>query len=77
MSLKRTIWTNEEVIQFLKDSRATNEKGEPWIQGQDEVIADLIDFFSDFMRPETESGAMALDTETGFVVHIGPLLPAI
>lgn len=75
MNLKRTNWTNEEVAKLLKGRLATNGKGEPWIEGQDEIVADLIDLFSDFMRPETESGALALDTDTGLIVHVGPILP--
>ena len=65
------IWSTESLVKIFE------EKLKNWELGNTDTdhLYDLMYMFSDFLRSEDESGAMAYDTGTTFVFHIGPRLP--
>lgn len=79
--MKRDNWTNEEIIQILRqglfeksdfESKIDHRFMESWNASHEA----LIETFEEFMIPEDQSGAMAYNEETGRIEHIGPFLPA-
>ena len=65
------LWKPENLIEMFE------QKLKDWELGSSDnmYIYDLINMFSDFIRAEDQSGAMAYDTGTTFVFHIGTRLP--
>ena len=59
LPIKRTNWTNEEVMSVLKDCTS---------------IEEAMNAFEDFNRPEKEPGAMGM-LPSGTIVHVGTQLP--
>lgn len=84
MNLKRSLWTNAEVITMLKDflhSSSNFGKGvdpevvQGYLNYGNDVIDRAISQFEDFQRPEEQPGALAMDTDTGVIYHVGARLP--
>lgn len=76
-NLKRTNWTTEEVIGLIEGCRLYDMDGkeDTTFGTHSDAITLVRHCFEDFLRPDTESGAMAYDPESGNVYHIGPHLP--
>ncbi len=74
-TFQRTNWSNEQILHFLDGQKIVNGAGEVdnYCQDHNDVIDDIKDFFYDFMRPETEFGAMGYCVEEDMVYHIGAL----
>lgn len=70
MKLKRDNWTNKEVKAILEGELMNGRGPLPNLS-----LQNAIERFDDFTRPETETGAMALDLETNDIIHVGPPLP--
>ncbi len=84
MKLKRDNWTNEEVIKILEGHLKRREnfgKGcdpemvDNYMEYGNEAIEFAIMQFGDFMCPADDYSAMALNTEDGFIYHIGTMPP--
>lgn len=75
-TFQRTNWSNEQILKFLdgecKICRGDGSVDE-YCQNHNDVIDNVKDFFYDFMRPETEFGAMGYCVEEDTVYHIGGL----
>lgn len=71
--LKRDNWTNEEVVGILEGRKLTDRSEDR--AGHDDGVEDCIDVFREFSIPEEEMGAMAYDTATKFLVHVGTVPP--
>lgn len=79
MNLKRDNWTNAEVIKMIEDMTICQigNDGKPDISSEccrrhNRVVAMIADHFrSHFACSEDTFGALALDTETGEVFHVG------
>lgn len=76
-SLKRSGWTNKEVIDLLENLMMPVDPAGlgDYYDGHNAALHHAIDEFNDFERPATESGAMAYNPQTGEIFHIGPPLP--
>ena len=67
--LKRTGWTNEEVISFIEGNRisldeSVSDEDRDWITEHNSIIEKCTVQFYDFMAdPEKSYSAMAYDTE--------------
>lgn len=75
---KRDNWTNEEVMELIRGNKIAPHPTKPmpeWAEQHNAAIDHLQDFFFDFVRPDTEFGAMAYIVETKEVVHIGKIPP--
>lgn len=72
---QRTNWSNEQILKFLDGQKICCGDGtvDNYCQAHNSVIDDVKDFFSDFMRPQEEFGAMAYCVEDDVVVHVGNL----
>ena len=72
---QRTNWSNEQILHFLDGQKIVNGAGEVdnYCQDHNDVIDDIKDLFYDFMRPETEFGAMGYCVEEDQIYHIGGL----
>ena len=68
-------WSNEQILHFLDGQKIVNGAGEVdnYCQDHNDVIDDIKDLFYDFMRPETEFGAMGYCVEEDQIYHIGGL----
>ncbi len=79
-TFKRTNWTTEEVIELLEGFKLSSDGNHSpaalaWMKNFNDGIDDAKENFYDFIRPETESGAMTYCVEDKQIYHIGPLLP--
>ena len=84
--LKRDNWTNDEVLHLLRGMEFYYKdhdlrKSEPEKYERDEeytaAIEDVREIFESFKAPEDSySGPMAYDTKSGFLIYVGPELPA-
>lgn len=70
-TFQRTNWSNEQIIKFLRGQKLNETFNKHY--SHNDAIDDLIDFFYDFERPETEFGAMGYCVEEDMVYHIGGL----
>jgi len=78
---KRDNWTNEEVITIIEGFKLipaskTNPKLVAIADAHNTAMQDLIEHIADFQRPPGQSGALAMDTKTKVIYHIGRLLPS-
>jgi hypothetical protein len=78
MSLKRDNWTNAEVIDLIEGQSlclgdGTQDEGTLAHNAVVEMIAGY--FREHFACPDDDFSALALDTETGEVFHVGAILP--
>jgi len=75
MAIKRDNWTNDEVLSFLKDMKKINPSS-AYGTAYTDAIDDVRDVFEAFQAPtDIACGPMAYDTESKFIVYIGPVLP--
>jgi hypothetical protein len=84
--LKRDNWTNDEVLHLLREMEfyykgEDLDKPEPEKHERDKeytaAIEDVREIFESFKAPEDSySGPMAYDTKSGFLIYVGPELPA-
>lgn len=74
-TFKRTNWTTEEIIELIKGKKITRGDGVEcdYCKQHNDVIDDVVDYFYDFIRPETEFGALGMCNEDGVVYHIGSI----
>ena len=75
MALKRDNWTTEEVIKIIEGRKLYRPNGN-LAEFQDDhnaIVDDVVDAFRGFQTPQEQFGALAYDTETGFIVHIGEI----
>lgn len=74
---KRGGWTNTEVQQILGLSLIQTGKNYPGadVVQWNQAVNTLIAKFGDFSKPEEQSGAMAFNTHTRQIEHIGKPLP--
>ena len=74
MAIKRDNWTNDEVLSFLEDMERSNAFGVP-DPAYTNAIEDVRDIFKAFQAPtDIACGPMAYDTESKFIVYVGPVL---
>jgi hypothetical protein len=75
-TFQRTNWSNEQILKFLdgecKVCRGDGSVDE-YCQKHNDVIDEVKSFFSDFMIPPEEFGAMGYCVEEDMVYHIGGL----
>lgn len=79
MPIKRDNWTNDEVMHLIK-GRIPELLGsiypeDRFLAGYIEGIKSIVAHFEDFKCPENSPSALALETSTGDVVHVGRVLP--
>ena len=80
MANKRDNWTNDEVLSFLKDMEYVRDGRTGETEQIHSCYTDAInavrDIFEAFQAPEDSyCGPMAYDTESKFIVYVGPELP--
>jgi len=74
MKIKRDNWTNDEVIALLKGLLIIDCP--PELQEMNDGISSCVNLFGSMKAdPKIYAGALALDTDTGFVVCVGRKLP--
>jgi len=81
--LKRDNWTNDEVLHLLREMefyyKCDNPEPERYERDKEytAAIEDVREIFESFKAPEDSySGPMAYDTKSGFLIYVGPELPA-
>ena len=78
MNLKRDNWTNQEVIDIILGLVPVQENGEEFTLLKDYALGlknAAEHFRSHFQCKEDSYSALALDTDTGIVYHVGKMLP--
>lgn len=73
--LKRDNWTTEEVIKLILGSKVCDSNGIPLASQGDHnsIVEEVASVFKDFQRPKKEFGALAYDSDSGHVVHVGDI----
>jgi hypothetical protein len=79
MTLKRDLWSNDEVIKILEGRKVHVKEGkeaEGWIKEHNDAIDQCIYQFWDFKADPTESfSAMAYETDNGQIYVISEPMP--
>lgn len=70
MTFKRDNWTNEEIIRILEGRKLKDFDHDV---SYNDVIADCVDVFTRFLQPLNEMGALAMNTDTKEIIHVGKL----
>lgn len=78
--LKRTNWTTKELVSILNGRMVVPDPdsvaARAWARKHNEVIKELVDYFEvHFLCDRKAHEALAMDTKTGEIVHIGTRLP--
>lgn len=73
MNLKRDNFTVDEIIELITGQVLVDGNGNESqaLAGHNEAVRSVAEMFYDFKRPLNEMGAMAYDTDSKFVIHVG------